>query len=69
MLAKRKLKWVLVRFVNRQVWFKREEILDAKLIASVNGHDTYQILLSDGRLIAPCELESRKIYEELIKKN
>lgn len=67
-LAKKTLKWVLITVLNRKIWIKREEILNVKFIASVNGYDTYQILLSDGCMMAPCGLENNEIYEELIKK-
>ena len=71
-LAKKKLKWVLITILNRKIWLKREEIKDIQYQGDLQrGKDKvklYQIILTDNSIISQCELESDKIYEELIKK-
>lgn len=72
-MAKKKLKWVLITILNRKIWLKREEIKDIKYQGDLQrGKDKvklYQIILTDNSIISQCELESDKIYEELIKKD
>lgn len=72
-LAKKKLKWVLITIFNRKIWLKREEIKDIQYRGNLQrGKDKiklYQIILTDNSIISQCELESDKIYEELIKKD
>ena len=72
-LAKKKLKWVLITILNRKIWLKREEIKDIQYQGDLRrGKDKvklYQIILTDNSIISQCELESDKIYEELIKKD
>jgi len=72
-LAKKKLKWVLITIFNRKIWLKREEIKDIQYQGNLQrGKDRiklYQIILTDNSIISQCELESDKIYEELIKKD
>lgn len=72
-LAKKTLKWVLVTILNRKIWLKREEIKDIQYRGNLQrGKDKiklYQIILTDNSIISQCELESDKIYEELIKKD
>lgn len=72
-LAKKKLKWVLITIFNRKIWLKREEIKDIQYQGNLQrGKDKvklYQIILTDNSIISQCELESDKIYEELIKKD
>lgn len=71
-LAKKKLKWALITIFNRKIWLKREEIKDIQYQGNLQrGKDRiklYQIILTDNSIISQCELESDKIYEELIKK-
>ena len=72
-LAKKTLKWVLITILNRKIWLKREEIKDIQYQGDLQrGKDRvklYQIILTDNSIISQCELESDKIYEELIKKD
>ena len=72
-LAKKKLKWILITIFNRKIWLKREEIKDIQYQGNLQrGKDKvklYQIILTDNSIISQCELESDKIYEELIKKD
>lgn len=72
-MAKKKLKWVLITILNRKIWLKREEIKDIQYQGDLQrGKDKvklYQIILTDNSIIPQCELESDKIYEELIKKD
>ena len=72
-MAKKKLKWVLITIRNRKIWLKREEIKDIQYQGDLQrGKDKvklYQIILTDNSIISQCELESDKIYEELIKKD
>lgn len=72
-LAKKTLKWVLITILNRKIWLKREEIKDIQYQGDLQrGKDKvklYQIILADNSIISQCELESDKIYEELIKKD
>ena len=72
-LAKKTLKWVLITILNRKLWLKREEIKDIQYQGDLQrGKDKvklYQIILTDNSIISQCELESDKIYEELIKKD
>lgn len=72
-LAKKTLKWVLITIFNRKIWLKREEIKDIQYQGNLQrGKDKvklYQIILTDNSIISQCELESDKIYEELIKKD
>ena len=72
-LAKKTLKWVLITILNRKIWLKREEIKDIQYQGDLQrGKDKvklYQIILTDNSIISQCELESDKIYEELIKKD
>lgn len=72
-LARKKLKWVLITIFNRKIWLKREEIKDIQYQGNLQrGKDRiklYQIILTDNSIISQCELESDKIYEELIKKD
>lgn len=67
------LKWVLITIFNRKIWLKREEIKDIQYQGDLQrGKDKvklYQIILTDNSIISQCELESDKIYEELIKKD
>lgn len=67
------LKWVLITIFNRKIWLKREEIKDIQYQGNLQrGKDKvklYQIILTDNSIISQCELESDKIYEELIKKD
>lgn len=67
------LKWVLITIFNRKIWLKREEIKDIQYQGNLQrGKDRiklYQIILTDNSIISQCELESDKIYEELIKKD
>lgn len=71
-LARKTLKWVLITVLNRKIWLKREEIKDIQYQGNLQrGKDRiklYQIILTDNSIISQCELESDKIYEELIKK-
>ena len=72
-MAKKKLKWVLITILNRKIWLKREEIKGIQYQGDLQrGKDRiklYQIILTDNSIISQCELESDKIYEELIKKD
>ena len=72
-LAKKTLKWVLITILNRKIWLKREEIKGIQYQGDLQrGKDKvklYQIILTDNSIISQCELESDKIYEELIKKD
>lgn len=72
-LAKKTLKWVLITILNRKIWLKREEIKNIQCQGDLQrGKDKvklYQIILTDNSIISQCELESDKIYEELIKKD
>lgn len=72
-LAKKTLKWVLITILNRKIWLKREEIKNIQYQGDLQrGKDKvklYQIILTDNSIISQCELESDKIYEELIKKD
>ena len=72
-MGKRKLKWVVIKVFNRVIWMKREEITDAQYMGVLQRDGQtiklYKLFLSDGSVIPQCELESDKIYEELIKKD
>ena len=72
-MAKKKLKWALLTIPNRKTWLKREAIKDIQYQGALHrGKDKvklYQIILTDNSIISQCELESDKIYEELIKKD
>ena len=72
-MAKKKLKWVLITILNRKIWLKWEEIKDIKYKGDLQRRKDkvklYQIILTDNSIISQCELESDKIYEELIKKD
>lgn len=72
-MTKKKLKWVLITVLNRKIWLKRDEIKDIQYQGNLQrGKDRiklYQIILTDNSIISQCELESDKIYEELIKKD
>lgn len=72
-MTRKKLKWVLITVLNRKIWLKREEIKDIQYQGDLQrGKDRvklYQITLNDNSIIPQCELESDKIYEELIKKD
>ena len=72
-MGRRKLKWVVIKVFDRVIWMKREEITDAQYMGVLQRDGQtiklYKLFLSDGSVIPQCELESDKIYEELIKKD
>ena len=73
-MPKKKMKWVVVKIMDRIIWIEKDDIKGIDLVGnamSKNGAQIklYKVSLTDGKIIPQCELRNEKDYDEFNKKD
>jgi len=73
-MPKKKMKWVVVKILDRVIWIERNDIKGIDLVGNTIGQNgsqikLYKILLDNNKIIPQCELRNEKDYDEFNKKD